>query len=294
MSVRASAPPRRALSKDLSLSRFCALSVLSFVGCVAEFDTATIASENQALHRLFSRPISLHPMCTAPARKCICGLKIEVDGIQLTSKAARFRVASQSTDLSTGMDRIRAAKDNVGRTLDSFVMSWDDKYFHSSTAHFTTFAVQLVSRTDSLRTLRDLPFHKMQSGSATMIRQSGNIIDIATAICSRADCVLGFLNQHRVHSLMKGFCRTTQLVQSWSYRGRPEDCLQWPVGARFHTAEGNPGCLIRSATGLNCLRHYSRCPTMFDYFLTIWSWHQRMYLTCSYLPWFTVQNCHSK
>ena len=68
--------------------------------------------------------------------------------------------------------------------FDTFVKSWDDKYFHSSTAHFTTFAFQLVSRMDSLRTLRDLPFHKMQSGSATKIFAAAQIVfyDLSTSI----------------------------------------------------------------------------------------------------------------
>ena len=40
-----------------------------------------------------------------------------------------------------------------------------------------------------------------------MIRQSGNILDIASAICSRSNRALGFVRQHRVHSLMKDLCR---------------------------------------------------------------------------------------
>ena len=47
---------------------------------------------------------------------------------------------------------------------------------------------------DSLRCLRDLPFHKMHSGVAALIRQSGNIFDVASAICSRSNCALGFLS----------------------------------------------------------------------------------------------------
>ena len=89
-------------------------------------------------------------------------LKDDVDDIQLTGKAARFRVASQSAVLSTGKGRIRAAKDHCGRTLDSFARTWDDKQFLSSTAHSTTSAFRLVSGMDSLRNLKDLPFHKMQ------------------------------------------------------------------------------------------------------------------------------------
>ena len=39
-------------------------------------------------------------------------------------------------------------------------------------------------------------------GVATMLRQSGNILDTARAICSRSDHVLGFVSQDRVDLLM--------------------------------------------------------------------------------------------
>ena len=80
-----------------------ALSVLSFVESVAEPDAATIAAETLALERLSARPF--HSMPSALLRRgSACGLKVEVDGVQLTSKAARFRVASQSACLSTGIE----------------------------------------------------------------------------------------------------------------------------------------------------------------------------------------------
>ena len=122
--ARASAP-RRVWSKDVSLSRY-----------MPRLYAATIAAENLALQRLSAGPF--HSIPSALLRQgSACGLKIDADGIQLTSKAARFRVTSQSAVLSTGMDRIRAAEDYCGGTLDSFTRSWDDKYFHTSTAHFT-------------------------------------------------------------------------------------------------------------------------------------------------------------
>ena len=81
-----------------------ALSVLTFMGSVAEPDNATIAAENMALQRLSAGPS--HALLAALLwRRSTCGLKIDVDGIQLTSKAARFRVASRSDVLSAGMAR---------------------------------------------------------------------------------------------------------------------------------------------------------------------------------------------
>ena len=169
------------------------LSVLAFVGSVAEPETATIAAENLALQRLKAGPF--HALLAALLRLGNThGLKIDVDGIQLTSKASRFRVASRSNVLSARMARVRAAKDHRQK-------------IHSSAAHFTATDFRIVNAMDSLQSLRNLPFHKMQSGAAAVLRQSGNILDIASATCSRSNRALGFVSQHRVHSLMKGLCR---------------------------------------------------------------------------------------
>ena len=102
-----------------------ALSVFSFVASFAEPDTDTISAENVALQRLSAGPFHALPSALLRGRST-GALKIDVYCIQLTSTAADFRVASQSAVLSTGMARIRAAKDCCGRTLDSFARSWDD------------------------------------------------------------------------------------------------------------------------------------------------------------------------
>ena len=148
------------LVRRLVSFKIYAFSVLSFVGSVAEPDAATTAAEHVALQRLSEGPFHSIPSALLQ-RGSACGLKIDVDGVQLTSKAARFRVASQSAVLSTGMNRLCAGNDHCCRTLDYFARSWDDMYLVSSTAHFTTSAFQLVTRMDGLRSLRDLPFHKM-------------------------------------------------------------------------------------------------------------------------------------
>ena len=96
------------------------------------------------------------------------------------------------------MERICAAKDYADTTLESITRSWDEKSLHTATAFDTTTALQLLNRKDCCQSLRDLPFHEMQSGAAALTRQSGNILDIA----------IGFVTQHRVHSLMEGLWRT--------------------------------------------------------------------------------------
>ena len=136
---------------------------------MAEPDKETISAETTALQKLSAVPFHDLPSATL-RRGSTYGLKSDVDGVQLTSKAARYRVASRSALLSTGMARIRAAKDCCGATLDSFRLSWEDRYFITSVAYYTTTAFQLVNRMDSLHSLRDLPFHKTQSGSAAILR----------------------------------------------------------------------------------------------------------------------------
>ena len=117
----------RCLVQRLVSFKSFALSVLTFIGSVAEPYKAAIAAENIALQKL-----SAGPLHTLPAgllrRRSTCGLNIDVDCIQVTSKAARFRVASRSDVLSAGMAHIRAAKGHGGRTLDSSTRSWDDLY----------------------------------------------------------------------------------------------------------------------------------------------------------------------
>ena len=96
-----------------------AFSVLSIVGSVAEPDAATTAAERVALQRLSAGPFHSIPSALLQ-RGSACGLKIDVDGVQLRSKAARFRVAAQSAVLPTGMNRVCAGNDHCCRTLDSF------------------------------------------------------------------------------------------------------------------------------------------------------------------------------
>ena len=58
------------------------------------------------------------------------------------------------------------------------------------------------------------------AGAAVSIRQSGNIFDIATALCSRSNSAIGCVNQHRVLCLVKGLSWICQHLQSWPCRGR--------------------------------------------------------------------------
>ena len=122
------------------------------------------------------------------------------------------------------------------------------------------------------------------SRAATMLRESGNILDIVSAVCSRSNRALGFVNQHRVHSLMKALCRTANSCKAGLIVGALRvACNGLCTAARFHTAEENPGFLLGCHEGLDCLRHYNRCPTLFESFRSLWPRHQRVYLTNGYL-----------
>ena len=168
--------PRRALFKDFSFD-IHALSVLTFVGSMAEPDKETISVETAALQRLWAGPLYALPSAMF-RRGSTCGLKIDVDGVQLTSKAARFRVASRSC-CRLEWRAFVARKIVVVEPLIPSSLSWEDRYFNTSVAYHTTTAFQEVNRMDGLHSLRDVPFHKTQSGAATMLRESGNILDTA-------------------------------------------------------------------------------------------------------------------
>ena len=104
-----------------------------------------------------------------------------------------------------------------------------------------------------------------KSGAAASIRQSGNILGIATALCSRSISAIGFVNQHRVLSLVKGLCRTASTCEAGLVVGALRIvCNGLCTAARFHTAEENPGCLLGCHEGLDSIRHCNRCPTLFE------------------------------
>ena len=143
--VRASAHPRIVWSKDWSLSRSMpcpsSLSLSLSLNLTQQPSQRKIGRSEDFRQAPFTQS---HLHCFD--EDLHARLKIDVDGVQITSKAARFCVSSRSMVRSTGIERIRTAKDHFGRTLDSFARSWDEKYFRSSTAHSTTSAFQFFQR----------------------------------------------------------------------------------------------------------------------------------------------------
>ena len=93
---------------------------------------------------------------------------------------------------------------------------------------------------------------------------------IAQAICRRSNRALGFVNQHRVHLLMKGLCRAANSCKPglivFALRVA---CNGLCTAARFHTVEENLGCTLKCSEDLDCLRHCNRCPTLFDHLLSL-------------------------
>ena len=104
-----------------------------------------------------------------------------------------------------------------------------------------------------------------------MLRQSGNILDIAKAICNRSNRVLGFVNLHRVHLLMKGLCRTANSRKPGLVIGALRiACSGLCTAARFHKAEDNLGCRLGCLEELDCLRHYNCCHILSDHLNSPW------------------------
>ena len=119
-----------------------------------------------------------------------------------------------------------------------------------------------MSRTDQRR---------LQSGAPALLRQRGGILDIATAMFSRSNCATGFVNQHRVLSLMEGLCRTANLGKAGMVVGALRiACNGLCTAARFHTVEENRGCLLVCHEGPDCIRHYNRFPTLFESLCSLW------------------------
>ena len=109
-----------------------------------------------------------------------------------------------------------------------------------------------------------------QSRAASMIRQSGNILDIAQANCTRANRVLGIVHQYRVHLLMKDHCRAANSCKASLIVGAPRvACNGLCTAAKFHSADENPGCLLGCSERSDRLFTYPR----------VWSlWRLRCYI----------------
>ena len=116
--------------------------------------------------------------------------------------------------------------------------------------------------------------------AAAMLRDSGNIFDMAKAICSRSNRALGFVKQHRVHLLMNGLCRVANSCKAALIVGASRiACNGLCTAARFHTVEENPECLLGCHGGLDCFRHYKQCPHVVSPHLFALARHQRVYIT---------------
>ena len=101
--------------------------------------------------------------------------------------------------------------------------------------------------------------------------QSGNTLDIASAVCSRSNRALGFVSKRRVHTLMEGLCRAAYSCKAGLTVGALcVACNGLCKAARFHSANENPVCLSGCSEGLDWLRHYNQCPTLFRSLLVIW------------------------
>ena len=94
---------------------------------------------------------------------------------------------------------------------------------------------------DGLQSLRNLPFHKMQSGAAAMIQQSGNIFEIASAICSRSNRALGFVSQHSVHLICKASLGANSCKADLIVGALRTACNGKCMAARLHSADEKPG-----------------------------------------------------
>ena len=108
-----------------------------------------------------------------------------------------------------------------------------------------------------------------ESGSATLLRQSENVLGIAQAVRSRSNRALGFVNQHRVHLLTKGLCRAANSCKLGLIVGASRvACYGSCAAARLHIVEENRACVLGCPEGLVC--GIVRCGTLFDHLRSLW------------------------
>ena len=102
-----------------------------------------------------------------------------------------------------------------------------------------------------------------------LIRRSG---DIATAICSRSNCAIGFVNQRRVHSLMKGLCRAANSCKAGLVVGVLRIacsglCTGWSDSTSLKKFLD---VFWGAMKGSIAHGHYNRCPTLFESLCSLW------------------------
>ena len=98
------------------------------------------------------------------------------------------------------MERIRAAEDHCGRTLDSFAGNWDERCCRSSTSFFHFLPLPAGYGMNSLRCSRDASVLKMRSGAAlfgasspaspiVLLRRSCQVVDVRRRDVSLNGCL---------------------------------------------------------------------------------------------------------
>ena len=93
-------------------------------------------------------------------------------------------------------------------------------YLHSSIAYFSNAAFPLVKRMGSLWIFKDMSYHKGHSGAVDVIRQSGIVLDIASARLNGSHRALGFSSSIVSIYELKAFVgRPTlaKLALSWAH-----------------------------------------------------------------------------
>ena len=124
---------------------------------------------------------------------------------------------------------------------------------------------------DSLWCLRDLPFHKMQSGVSAMLRQSVNGLDVSSAMCSRSNCALGFCQSASCPFTYERRQSDGQPAANRPYRGRTTYPLHFPVhSCQVPYSDENPGFFLECCEGLDCSRHHNQYPTLLRSLVAIW------------------------
>ena len=98
-------------------------------------------------------------------------------------------------------------------------------------------------------TICKIPWKAVRSGTVTVLRERANVLDIAKIICGRSNRVLGFVNQYRVHLLMKDLCRAANSCKhDLIVDVLRVVCNGLCTTVRFHTVEESSDCILGSLT----------------------------------------------
>ena len=258
----------KSLVERLCDIKIYAISVLSFIGSVCAPDKATLKAENHALQCTTAGPYNAITSKLLEVGS-ICGLGLDLVGIQSISVAARYRVAACSSTLRRGLEKVNEARGHNCTPLFALSPAWEREFLFPSMTFHTAHAFDVVCRLDRDDILDEVPQNKEQNIATGLLLDKQRTQDFAGPLSSRATRVLGPISGHCIADILPHLKRVSPASRPGLLVGFLRIlCNGLCTAQRFHTAENDHTCRIGCPDAPDSLSHYNElnvpgCTTSF-------------------------------